>query len=43
VLTDAVRDAMRTEIVDEVTAAMAFAESSPNPVEADLYRDVYSS
>ncbi|HEU4878601.1 MAG TPA: thiamine pyrophosphate-dependent dehydrogenase E1 component subunit alpha [Gemmatimonadaceae bacterium] len=36
------RDAMREEIVAEVMDAFEFATSSPNPVEADLFRHVYA-
>jgi acetoin:2,6-dichlorophenolindophenol oxidoreductase subunit alpha len=42
VLTDSTREAMRNEIMGEVTDAFAFAIASPNPVEADLYRHVYA-
>jgi pyruvate dehydrogenase E1 component alpha subunit len=42
VLTAADRVAMRSEIMSEVTTAFEFAMSSPNPVEADLYRHVYA-
>jgi pyruvate dehydrogenase E1 component alpha subunit len=41
-LSDADRDAMREQIVKEVLDAFEFAMSSPNPVEADLYRNVYA-
>src|SRR4030095_16849959 len=41
-LTAADRAAMRSEIMSEVTTAFEFAMSSPNPVEADLYRHVYA-
>jgi TPP-dependent pyruvate/acetoin dehydrogenase alpha subunit len=33
---------MRDEILAEVMDAFEFAENSPNPVEADLYRHVYA-
>jgi len=42
VLTDAQRDMMRAEIMDEVADAFAHAIASPYPVEADLYRHVYA-
>ena len=41
-LTDAQRDVMRSEIVNEVEEAFGYAIASPNPVEADLYRHVYA-
>jgi pyruvate dehydrogenase E1 component alpha subunit len=41
-LSDVERDAMREQIVREVLDAFEFAMTSPNPVEADLYRNVYA-
>ena len=41
-LTAATRDALRDEIMIEVRDAFEHAISSPNPVEADLYRHVYA-
>jgi TPP-dependent pyruvate/acetoin dehydrogenase alpha subunit len=34
---------MEREILDEAVAAFEYAMNSPNPVEADLYRNVYAS
>jgi len=34
---------MEREILDETVAAFEHAMNSPNPVEADLYRDVYAT
>jgi len=38
-----VRIQMEREILDETLAAFTHAMNSPNPVEADLYRNVYAS
>ncbi len=38
-----IRKQMEREILDETLAAFDYAMSSPNPVEADLYRNVYAS
>jgi pyruvate dehydrogenase E1 component alpha subunit len=38
-----VRKQMEQEILDETLAAFTHAMNSPNPVEADLYRNVYAS
>src|SRR6266540_5360728 len=38
-----IRKQMGREILDETLAAFDYAMSSPNPVEADLYRNVYAS
>ncbi len=37
------RKQMEREIMDEMLAALDHAANSPNPVEADLYRNVYAS
>jgi pyruvate dehydrogenase E1 component alpha subunit len=37
------RKQMEREILDETLAAFTHAMNSPNPVEADLYRNVYSA
>ncbi len=37
------RQQMEREIMDEMLAALDHAANSPNPVEADLYRNVYAS
>lgn len=37
------RQGMEREILDEMLAALDHAANSPNPVEADLYRNVYAS
>ena len=37
------RQQMEREILDEMLAALDHAANSPNPVEADLYRNVYAS
>jgi len=37
------RKQMEREILDETLAAFTHAMNSPNPVEADLYRNVYAS
>jgi TPP-dependent pyruvate/acetoin dehydrogenase alpha subunit len=39
----AVRKQMEREILEETLAAFDHAMNSPNPVEADLYRNVYAS
>ncbi len=36
------REQMEREILEETFAAFDFAKNSPNPVEADLYRNVYA-
>lgn len=41
-LSQAQRDTMHAEITAEVLEAFDFALNSPNPVEADLYRNVYA-
>jgi TPP-dependent pyruvate/acetoin dehydrogenase alpha subunit len=38
-----IRTQMEREILDETLAALDHAVNSPNPVEADLYRNVYAS
>lgn len=38
-----IHERMQHEILDETLAALKFAANSPNPEEADLYRDVYSA
>jgi TPP-dependent pyruvate/acetoin dehydrogenase alpha subunit len=40
---DRARQQMEREILDETLAAFDHATNSPNPVEADLYRNVYAS
>ena len=37
------RKRMEREIMEEVLAAFEYAANSPNPVESDLYRNVYAS
>lgn len=40
---DRANNRMREEILAEMLAALKHAENAPNPVEADLYRNVYAS
>jgi pyruvate dehydrogenase E1 component alpha subunit len=43
VIDEKARKQMEREILDEMLAALDHAANSPNPVEADLYRNVYAS